>query len=560
MSIVDTMQAKKNHDTEKCDISATELFLGLAEENIREEYKKVLGNAEAKGDWAVLQQRFLQMIDDYIDKEMEKTVESNIDKHEAGGQWRIAFPHQAVRGNSKVLECMKTHMEARRKWVKENLYHGFPNCCEVHHEIETFIYFQLPLVYWKLPGAETALESIIDTAHHIGNWEVNVPKWYDWKNHCFLSSWLGTKEIRNYPPYDYQEANHFRFTDVGVAAYLFTGEKRYLDLACDYADMWCNHIEKSAENGEPINCSIVPKDAEVVEMGHAGARKDSDKKYMVFYSTVADNTVYDIAGNLLDLYKITENKRYLTAAELLMDQLFQNGSGGRPAIAFSNGQWRVNKPIEGKDINIYGTFISECTLLARLALRHDMITETRRYREFILKWASQINEESNLCDQMMSNLMVAAHFYDGNPQWLVRAYAMALRTAAVVEKNDEFHQCNWAGSRQGTKFLMELLYQPLLGGVEWGTRGNIPILCFTHRTEEGKGLPKEVSFRIWSIDSKTFGFEAINLSSRSKEWYIEIADDSSAGICIMTQQGDTILNNKIMIDGGGKLTGRILKL
>ncbi len=36
-------------------------------------------------------------------------------------------------------------MRARWDWAKANFFHGFPDEAEVHHEIEIFNYFQLPL-------------------------------------------------------------------------------------------------------------------------------------------------------------------------------------------------------------------------------------------------------------------------------------------------------------------------------------------------------------------------------------------------------------------------------
>ena len=52
-----------------------------------------------------------------------------------------------------------------------------------------------------------AIASVEDFAHHLGNWVDGVPDWYDWKTHNFRSTWLGTREIRGFQPYDYQEAS-----------------------------------------------------------------------------------------------------------------------------------------------------------------------------------------------------------------------------------------------------------------------------------------------------------------------------------------------------------------
>jgi hypothetical protein len=168
-----------------------------------------------------------------------------------------------------------------------------------------------------------------------------------------------------------------------------------------------------------------------------------------------------------------------------------------------------------------------------------------------LNWAAQIDEQQNVHDQMMSNVLVAAHFYDGNPDWLTRAYAMALRTAAVVESEDRYNQCLWGTNRQGTKFLMEMLYQPLLGGVEWGTRGNMPILLLKHRNGDREGLPEGISFRIWRTAAKEFQFEAVNTSDTTQTWQL------------VSQTGETLyiketLSDCIQVDALATVRGQLV--
>ncbi len=499
-----------------------QLFLTLARPDLRDRVERALGAPGPVPAWASRQQAFLEMVDQYVLQELAKPVESNIHQHEAGGHWRIAFPHLAVRGDPHLAAGLRDTMLARRAWTDAHTYHGYHDCHEVHHQIETFIYFQLPLFYWRLPGADIALASIQDVAHHMGNWEPGVPAWYDWERRGFRSVWLGTREVRPYPPFDYQEANHFRFIDVAMAAYLGTGQERYLELIRNYADRWCEHIEARAGAGRPIRCAIFPPGVEAGEMGRAG--KDGNTEYKGFYSAVSDNTTYDIAGALLDLYRVCGDGRYLQATRLLMDQFFAHGAGGRPARAFREGRWLVVS--DRDDLTAINTYVTDCTFLARLAVRHDTLTGSDRYREPVLAWARAIDESVHLCDQMMANVLVAAHHYDGAPAWLERAYGMALRTAAVVEPEDEYHQCNWARTRQGTKFLMELLYLPLLGGGEWGTRGNILLRRLQHSSGDGTpGLPAGVAFRSWRVDGETDAFEAVHTGQRPIAWEIRSAGE-----------------------------------
>jgi hypothetical protein len=540
------MIMETNQTTASSKIPATDRYLEKAAPFYREQCKQQLASLDTGQSWAELQQQFLSLIDRYIDVEIGKPIEANIHNHEAGGQFRIAFPHQTVRGDERLRAHLKRIMEARKAWTDRQYYHGIDDCCEVHHEIETFIYFQIPLFYWQLPGMDVALQSIEDVAHHTGNWEPDVPAWYDWQKHEFVSCWIGTRSVRDYAPYNYQEANHFRYMDAVMAAYQGTGAKRYLELMHDYARRWCDHIEELDAQGKPIQCSIVPRKAATTDLEYSGERKAKSTEYQVFYSFVSDNTAYDVTGHLLDLYRVTGVERYLHAAQRMMEQFWVNHINGRPAQMYSDGKWHVVGHSEKLQ-----SFVTDCTYLARLALRHDMITGTMTYRQRVLNWAAQIDEQQNVHDQMMSNVLVAAHFYDGNPDWLTRAYAMALRTAAVVESEDRYNQCLWGTNRQGTKFLMEMLYQPLLGGVEWGTRGNMPILLLKHRNGDREGLPEGISFRIWRTAAKEFQFEAVNTSDTTQTWQL------------VSQTGETLyiketLSDCIQVDALATVRGQLV--
>ncbi len=72
-------------------INYTQEFIRLAKDPYRLRCEETL--AQCAGDWAKLQQCFLDMVDAYLAAETEKEIGLNIGAHEAGGQFRIAFPH-----------------------------------------------------------------------------------------------------------------------------------------------------------------------------------------------------------------------------------------------------------------------------------------------------------------------------------------------------------------------------------------------------------------------------------------------------------------------------------
>jgi hypothetical protein len=172
--------------------SATERFLALARlENI-EKFKDWIEEAET-GDWRQAQLAFLQLTDDYLEHELAKPASDNVQEHEAGGQWRIAFPHYESRGDPRLLKRFAETQIARKSWTDKHYIHGFPDCAEIHHEVETFLFFQIPLCYSGYAGASPVKESILDVAHHVVNRLADVPAWYDWQKHGFVSVWLGTR-------------------------------------------------------------------------------------------------------------------------------------------------------------------------------------------------------------------------------------------------------------------------------------------------------------------------------------------------------------------------------
>jgi hypothetical protein len=168
-----------------------------------------------------------------------------------------------------------------------------------------------------------------------------------------------------------------------------------------------------------------------------------------------------------------------------------------------------------------------------------------------MSWANAIDEESNSYDQMMANVLVAAHYYDGDQKWLSRAYQMACGYGQPASTTTNSTSARGAPSGRARKFLMEMLYQPLLGDVEWGTRGNIPQLVLRHKTGGAYGLPKGMAFRCHMLKKNEYAFEAVNTGSEAASWEIEAA----SGIAAVSAPGSS--GNRIALAPGQRASGTI---
>ena len=471
--------------------------------------------------WVARQGQFLKALDMYVDAELEHPADFEIASHEAGGQCRVWFPHYRVRGRADMMGRMQAILSERLSWAGENLFHGYVDCHEVHHEPETFLYFQMPFMH--LTGDPKAVAGVEDLAHHAGNWIEGVPEWYDWDTHSFRSTWLGTREIRAFPPYDYQEANHFRFVAIGLGAYAGTGDGKYLELAEDYATRWCGHIEACAARGEPIPCSILPEGARRREMGYGGGIKEEIKEgeYPIFYSTVAPNTAYDITTVLLDLYRLTGKDRYREVSEAMIAQFFDHADAeGRPASQFAEGAWQPGRAND---------------LLVRMTEKYRAVTGETRFDAEVLRWAETVDETNHLEDQLHIALLVAAHRIAGDAQALDRACAMAIRGMAVTEAETRWHQCD-GRLRYGFKYLVETLYHPILAGVDYATRGGLPMIGLAYETDGRPGLPDAVAVRTWEPSPDALMLEAVNGGDAPAAW--RISGEGSGGSLVDLAMGE----------------------
>ena len=416
---------------------------------------------------------------EYAEAELARPCEDFLTSHEFGGHLRPLFALYRANHDGAILDRFMDLFRARRRWVKENRYHGYGDCEEVHHEPETFLFFQIPLL--NATGDREVLAAIEDVAEHTGNWVKGTPDWYDWQKHGFRSTWVGTRQVKAHHPFDYQEANHWRLVYMALAAHRHGGAQRYLDLALDYARRWAEHIEQCAEAGQAIAMQILPDAAVTVDMEYAGRTAEDlpPGHYRVFYNRVAPNTTGDVVLGLQDVFRLTGEERWLDAAGLALAQCRErrDRESGRWAFILRGDQWLTqddrHSAAEGLDALIAWSGGLVKGVLRQLALRPD--PELRRD---LVAWAEAALVGDDLVDMGMVLLLFGAFGLTRREEFRTEGYRRLCAGMAATHPQTRYHCCS-ATTRAGYGSRIETALscdQGLAPGSAYGS-WDLPLAC-----------------------------------------------------------------------------------
>ncbi|MEI6913747.1 MAG: hypothetical protein WCL39_01300 [Armatimonadota bacterium] len=206
---------------------------------------------------------------------------------------------------AEACNCFLTEKDATGfKSTTGRKYHGYPAdySCIIHGP-ENYSWFLAPAAWIGGPNYTDALR---DASEHIGNFTPDTPPWYDWKEHRFRSLLLGTKRVRDYPPYNFETLNHVKLMQAASNTYGLTGDKRYLDLLVDWCDKWADIIVSAGDNAWPIARYPVPDD-KVKEIYGTYAYSDKSRANS------------DLIQLLLDVNRFSPHPKYVAAAKSMID-------------------------------------------------------------------------------------------------------------------------------------------------------------------------------------------------------------------------------------------------
>ena len=432
---------------------------------------------------------------------------------EVGGYTREFTAAYALSGDRRISAFMKAFRNDWREALAASghFWHGYDSNEEgdyLTHTAEAFTQFLLNVLYLD-PADPITIEMVEDAAEHIGNYSPEVHDWYDWDSHLFHSYFLGTKMNDFYgTPWNWQSGSHFRLLTIAVAAYDVTGNKRYLDVATDYCDMWAEAI-LAAESDDDIPMSLHPYSLAVAEAtyeqcltgkiepqnfatpervlryGRYFLRKSHREKPPRLRDSKANGIAYkhgfhDTVMTWLDLYRQAPRERHAEALARIM----------RGWVSWTEGEEQVTQ-LSGQN--------------PHCALHYP------KYRD--------VTGDTSLDEQFLSGFPdgIGAYLVSGEVDCFLghACAAEAVFTSTVRRNRDEnlacTHACN-IHSNAGTTsaYVAPALFMPVFGGlnVHYGRAPWVKVLYYTGGRV---GLPPEVAaLYVPGLDGRPGGVRLFN--------------------------------------------------
>lgn len=256
------------------------------------------------------------------------------------------FPHYLITGDPTVLRHFDVLKSELAGWVERDCVHGYEPKAEAHHGTEPFLLF-LPRYLGIKPDDAVATALLTDAAEHIGNWVEEIPAWYDYSRDVFIGYNIGTEHVENNEKNAYELAEHFRFIHIALAAYRYSGEKRYAEWALRYGHKRAERIVEAPEpmplawdlNGNGLNEEQVnAKNLHGLVASSHHIPKDPLAGIEVL---LASGAIYALG----DLYLLSEDEIFQAAAKRIVEPLvasLDDPYNDPAAAALSYYRWTFN--------------------------------------------------------------------------------------------------------------------------------------------------------------------------------------------------------------------------
>lgn len=379
-------------------------------------------------------------------------------------------------------------------------YHGYQadQSCLVHGP-ENYCWFLAHMAHISPDARYTrALE---DCAEHIGNFSDDCPPWYNWDEHRFRSALLGTKRVRDYPPYDYEALTHVRVMVLASNTYALTGDSRYLDLACNWCDKWAKVVLESGEDF-PLILYPVPEDK-------------IDEVYGEFANHRRATVQFELAHLMLDLHRISPHTQYADAVRKMISQSIDKAEWGMGILL---AKYRA---VTGDT-----SFDTKAVAMADESMRYDnelpalaVVIDREGWTGFQDVDYLRIAEDKTISrDTRPVGMLACAYIITGDERYAESAMRLAwMRFWAswyLWDGRELGCRGSWSG-RNGIALhnVIPAFNLPATGGYGM-VEGDLPWMEVYYRRDDGsQGLPEKVA----ALYHETDGRKVIRLTNTNTE-------------------------------------------
>ncbi|MFO7946252.1 MAG: hypothetical protein R6V19_05530 [Armatimonadota bacterium] len=404
--------------------------------------------------------------------------------------------------DEEVLDFLTDLQDSFLDWADENFVDGYWPEQEAHHGPEAFMIFLARM--WHLnPDNDRIVEAFEDAAEHIGNWADDVPDWYDWENHRFVSWSLGTEVVGDDEAENYNVADHFKVSQLALVTYIATDNERYLEVVQDFADRWVEDIL----DGDTIPAAFVPiDDRDEIEDTYSEAFVEN-----LDLSTEDALERHAAAGSidtLMDLYELTGEDRYAeTVAVMLQAMMGQVADAYADPAAPLFGRYRMvtgdsqfDKDLQ-KALSVPKVYEDYFMMFDDKPSPHPMGLGRRKDAPKWGHWGSEATLE--LTNGPSPAALMLLYQLTGDETAATRAFQLAAtRLKLALDtglESGRHHGCSGNtinaiafghGRSAGAGYAMTTLYPGTLGNRRF-VNGEKPLLQYWNE-DEAPGLPEEI--------------------------------------------------------------------
>ena len=406
-------------------------------------------------------------------------------------------------GDRAVYDFMLAMRDDWLRTTAADFHHGyFKEGAEAHHHTENYIRF-LNKLYQIEPDNPVNRRINTDAAEHFGNFVEGIPEWYDWENHRFLGvQWFGTVTRNLDPKYAYSGLGNMRLMVMVIEAWLMSGDSRFLSLATDHIDTWCELHESTAPGKRlPLRRWFSPEEQQEKELQKLPP------------TPILPMATCGYLACLMDLYGITRQDHYARTLKRILAEMV----GGADVWWLWDGYQKY------RAVTFDTSF--DADLQKQLeALPQELptrVVKKGRLPDWGLRWGYADGSLDEVFHPHPSALMATAYAATGDESWAEKAFTQTARRLQLVrplQDEGRFHGCEWGTINTVLWFDVARAFLPLCG--VWGsTNPETGHMLVTARFEAADGgeLPETAAVLVRQAGRHEFQVKLANAGRESIE-------------------------------------------